>query len=758
MAEGTNVGSIFLDLVVRDTVEKQVQDMAAKGQAVTQKAFSGMEKAAETSVNNAVAQTGKMIDKVMRVGETLANGPARFAEKALSKIGMASKAAADDMARTAGNAGRSVEQTVADSFDKSVSLAQARVRELEREYERISDKLTEVKWSYSYNEDGDKTTDRLVERLTAQREAMYDRLLSARERLAIQTQAAAQRESAAENKAAQKATAVTQREANHRKAIHESMWKNMLATAGNASSAISRKAAGITGGFNKAGRAANYLGTRFRGIVSSALIFNGVSALLRNVTSYFWETVSSTDALKNALANLKGAAATAAAPIIETLTPALVKLTNAAATAFSYVAKLISAITGKSISDMAKLAKNAADTARKVKGSLAGFDEIEKAGGSNNTDQQYNYEFQGQSTFLDHVLQSLQGNKWEQAGKLFAEKLNSFVTTAFNGITHQIQSINWGSIGDRIASFLTNIDLAGITRSFANAVGAAIGGLGALIWGLIEDGWNSMFSNFVKYTEMCGGNAIAGLLAGILLGLADIAVWIWDNVFVPIWDGIRSAFEIHSPSKKMAEIGEYIIAGMLNGLSTAWTSIPAFFENSFAKLKATIVSFWAEGIVPAIKGPINSTISCINAMVSGIVTGINAAIEVLNKLSFHVPDWIPGIGGETFGFNIKTIAAPQIPMLENGGVITQPTLAMMGEYPGAHSNPEIVAPQSILEETMANVMRELVEQNRQSLETAIEILRDILEAVLGIQLTDEMIGRAVARYNSKMAIIRGGNT
>ena len=39
-----------------------------------------------------------------------------------------------------------------------------------------------------------------------------------------------------------------------------------------------------------------------------------------------------------------------------------------------------------------------------------------------------------------------------------------------------------------------------------------------------------------------------------------------------------------------------------------------------------------------------------------------------------IPDWVPGIGGTEFGVNI-----PTIPLLANGGIVTSPTLAMIGE-------------------------------------------------------------------------------
>jgi len=54
--------------------------------------------------------------------------------------------------------------------------------------------------------------------------------------------------------------------------------------------------------------------------------------------------------------------------------------------------------------------------------------------------------------------------------------------------------------------------------------------------------------------------------------------------------------------------------------------------------------------------------------------------NTIGKLSFRVPGWVPGIGGK--GFDV-----PDIPMLAQGGIVTSPTLAMIGE-----AGPEAVIP------------------------------------------------------------------
>lgn len=64
-----------------------------------------------------------------------------------------------------------------------------------------------------------------------------------------------------------------------------------------------------------------------------------------------------------------------------------------------------------------------------------------------------------------------------------------------------------------------------------------------------------------------------------------------------------------------------------------------------------------------------------------IFNGIASAWNnTIGKLSFRVPSWVPGIGGK--GFDV-----PEIPMLANGGIVTGPTLAMIGE-----AGPEAVIP------------------------------------------------------------------
>jgi hypothetical protein len=80
----------------------------------------------------------------------------------------------------------------------------------------------------------------------------------------------------------------------------------------------------------------------------------------------------------------------------------------------------------------------------------------------------------------------------------------------------------------------------------------------------------------------------------------------------------------------------------------------------------------------------NVTIPSFELMLNVVKTIFNGIAKLWNntvgKLSFKVPSWVPGLGGK--GFDI-----PDIPMLAAGGIVTGPTLAMIGE-----AGPEAVIP------------------------------------------------------------------
>ncbi|MDD5841357.1 MAG: hypothetical protein PUC95_06540 [Gemmiger formicilis] len=234
---------------------------------------------------------------------------------------------------------------------------------------------------------------------------------------------------------------------------------------------------------------------RLGSIAAGALVFNVISAGLRNMTNYIGRALLSSESLRTALGNLSGAAQTAAAPLIQILTPALTALANAAATVFSYIAQLVSFLTGTTVSaasdaaaGVAGVGSAAKETAKQVKDankSLAGFDELERlgkpqqdtgsggGGGAGASQIVPNYDFQGKSPFLDSVLDAIKAGNWYQVGELVAQKLNEsmaaidwgpidatairWATNLYNGLNGAVQNLNWGLLGSTIGNGLNTV-------------------------------------------------------------------------------------------------------------------------------------------------------------------------------------------------------------------------------------------------------------------------------------------------------------
>lgn len=149
------------------------------------------------------------------------------------------------------------------------------------------------------------------------------------------------------------------------------------------------------------------------------------------------------------------------------------------------------------------------------------------------------------------------------------------------------------------------------------------------------------------------------------------------------------------------------------------------------------------GLWDVIKGGLNLVIIGINALIDGVAKSINFVIDTVNKIHFDIPDWVPGLGGKSFNPNIKEISNWfTIPLLADGGVLSTPTIAEMGEYAGAKSNPEIVSPQSLMYETVANANEGIIN----AVMTAGQMM---VEAINNKDTDIKLDGMSLARNMSK---------
>lgn len=322
--------------------------------------------------------------------------------------------------------------------------------------------------------------------------------------------------------------------------------------------------------------------------------------------------------------------------------------------------------------------------------------------------------------------------------EMLASGISSFFSGIYNGIATFFQKIDTGLIYERLKAFVTNINWGGIAKSIFSALGSALGATVSFIWTFISDIWGNIVEYFQGFidgedTGSLGGDIIKGIFDGIVNAIKNIGKWIKENIFQPFIDGFKKAFKINSPSKVMEEQGNFIVDGLLGGIKAIPEKVKAVFESmktkiqekintvktwisdkataikdkfvgAFTKMKTKVTDIMS-GLKNAIKKPINGIIGFINKLISGIVDGINSMIRALNKLHFNIPSWIPVIGGKDFGFNLKTVSAPQIPYLAQGTVVnpSHEFLAMLGDN---RQEQEIVSPLSTMKQALLEALHE----------------------------------------------------
>lgn len=137
--------------------------------------------------------------------------------------------------------------------------------------------------------------------------------------------------------------------------------------------------------------------------------------------------------------------------------------------------------------------------------------------------------------------------------------------------------------------------------------------------------------------------------------------------------------------------------------------------------------------------------NAINPIVQSFLPVINAAVQALTRFANAVASVIGAIFGKA---SVRTTALAD----SNNAVASSAFMAVLGDQ--KHGT-NIEAPLETIQEAVALVMDDFISSNMAGQEAVVAVLRDILQAVLGIQIGDDVIGEAVTRYQQKMAVVKG---
>lgn len=426
------------------------------------------------------------------------------------------------------------------------------------------------------------------------------------------------------------------------------------------------------------------------------LIFAVITAALRSMRNWLSEIVKSDKEASAAMAQLKGALLTLAQPLVQVLVPAFTLLVRVIAAVVTQIARLVAAISGKSLSSAAASAKalNAQTKALKGTGkaakdagkSLASFDEINQlsssssGGGGGASADSIAPDF----SFMDEV-----------DGRL--KKIADAVLLIGVGLAAwKLSSLLPGTLGT-VAEKLAGIALT-------------VGGL-ILLWDGLSDAWNNGV-DWANLIEILGGAAAAAL--GLYLTFGKVSAGIGlivagaTMVVTAFRDIIDSGVNLKNTLLLIAGIvatglGFFVLTGsviplVIAGIASIVTAILAWTGNlgDFVAGIKQIFSGLAEfigsavtgdmdaafnGLTNIVKGFANTVLSIVNAIISVATKALNRIISILNSISFDIPDWVPGVGGKTFGINIQMIPDYKIPALAQGAVIppNREFLAVLGD-------------------------------------------------------------------------------
>jgi hypothetical protein len=402
---------------------------------------------------------------------------------------------------------------------------------------------------------------------------------------------------------------------------------------------------------------------------------------------------------------------------------------------------------------------------------------------------------------LAALIAAVEGSDWTTLGQSIVTMIGSIdwvglfsslstlavdVLAAINSILDQV---DWGTVGQTFLECLQAIDWGGILSQIVTIIintwplliamlGASLlPQLGSFIVGTvlpsILGGLASLIAGIVSAIGLWPALLIAAL---IVLATAIIAYLVthWDDIkqkFGETLDNLKETLDQAGENIKevwnacwtrVKEIAANLWAKIQQGWDDFWTGVRNALDTAAANIKqgwnnawntlAEIVSDIWDGITSTIKTAVNGIIGFINRMISAVVTGINAVINALNGLSFDLPDIF---GGGHVGFHISTLTAPQIPYLAQGAVIpaNREFLAVLGDQ--SHGT-NVEAPLDTIKQAVAEVMEDLQAGQMAGFEAVVSVLREILSAVYGIELTDEDVGRAVQRWQRKQLTATGG--
>jgi hypothetical protein len=255
----------------------------------------------------------------------------------------------------------------------------------------------------------------------------------------------------------------------------------------------------------------------------------------------------------------------------------------------------------------------------------------------------------------------------------------------------------------KIGSGITN-DLSGVFNGFKpiiENVEAALGSLHKFVNGFIFPIFKDIAS-FMKSQLTAEFRTIANVLFNDLLPAIQ-SIWnSLSNALKPVIESVTKALIDHEAQfQAVLHVIEFVInivetlgralmtfmGAIIRDIAPILGGVLGFAFKAVGYIISDVINFVGDlinvfmvlekvgkSVASAIGAAFGAIADVVRSALNGVITMMNLVINGLNKIHFELPSWIPGLGGKSFGINL-----PNIPMLAEGGIVTKPTVAMIGE-------------------------------------------------------------------------------
>lgn len=431
---------------------------------------------------------------------------------------------------------------------------------------------------------------------------------------------------------------------------------------------------------------------RVKKLAKRVLVFTVIASALRKLKTWFTNVLKTNDQAQKAFAQLKAALLTLAQPIVNVLIPAFVAFVQILARVVAGLARLVSALFGtsakasadaaKALNDETKAIKGAGSAAKKAGKSLAAFDEINQlsdssSGGGVSLDPDFSIFDEADKRF-DKIAKAvaLIGAgllAWKISDKLpgilgtVMQKIAGIAIACggliliWDAVSDAFENgINWGNLGELL------LGATALVGGLALAFGKVGSGIGVVIAGgaLLITAFNDIATNGTNLK-----NTLA-LLAGLVL--TGLGFFILTGSVIPlVIAGILAVIAaVLALTGNLEEFAVNLKENILGGIIDFITGV---FTGDWEKA-------W-DGVKKIFKGIWNSIVIVVESAINIMIKGINWLISKLNTIHFDIPDWVPIIGGKSFGIHINPVAEVKLPRLATGAVIppNREFLAVLGD-------------------------------------------------------------------------------